>query len=647
MASYNPFSSYTSYREMMIERRRRKIGEILLSQGLISQEQLVRGLEEHKRTGVSLGTVLVKLGFISEDDLSSVLGQQIQLEQKKRIGEVLMDQGLVSTDQLSAGLEEQKRSGLRLGKCLIKLGFISEDKLIDALSAQLDIQHVVLENFSFNKVLLKTVPEDMMRKYKVIPLFEKESVITVAMADPTNLRTIDHLKFKTGKEIDPVIATEKSIMAAIERNLSSSGLEQISELLGSTKVDELDIVKEEQSDERLTDEEGAQVVKIVNLLIQQAVSERASDIHIEPMEGYTRLRYRVDGELIERNPIPTQLRAQVVSRIKIMSGMDIAERRKPQDGHFQIRHQNREIDLRVSTFPAMTRHYGAQEKIVLRIIDQTANMLSLQQLGLLPGTLSKFDEVIRKPDGIVLVTGPTGSGKSSTLYAGLTTLINYYSNKKNIVTMEDPVEYVLEGIAQGQINPKAGYTFAEGMRSILRQDPDIIMVGEMRDIETCEMAIRAALTGHLVFSSLHTNDASSAYTRLIDMGIEPFLIASTVIGIMAQRLIRRICTRCREEYDPDPQVLQKLGLRAGIKMFKGKGCPQCNGTGYKGRTGLYEFLLPDRQVQAMILRRSTSDEIKQYMLQRGDFDSLRRDGLRKALDGITTLEQVLGATQND
>ncbi len=630
----------------MLERRPKKIGEILLAQGLISAEQLNHGLEIHRRTGVSLGTVLVKLGFISDDDLSGVLGRQIQIEQKKRIGEVLVDQGLITQEQVNAALEEQKRTKLLLGKCLVKMGAITEEKLIDSLSAQLDIQHVVLDNFSFNKKLLSTLPEEMVRKYKVIPLFEKNGVLTVAMADPTNLRTIDHLKFKTGKEIDPVIATEHEIIAAIEKNYSTA-TEQMSELLGATRTEDLEVVKTSGEEEQLTDEEGQQVVKIVNLIINQAVSEGASDIHIEPLEQKVRLRYRVDGELIEKPSIPLQLRAQIVSRIKIMSGMDISERRRPQDGHFQIRHQNREIDLRVSTFPAMTRSRGPNEKMVMRVIDQEGNQLAIDQIGMSARTLKQFDEAIRKPDGIVLVTGPTGSGKSSTLYASLRNLGVIYGVTKNIVTMEDPVEYVLEGLAQGQINAKAGFTFAEGMRSILRQDPDIIMVGEMRDSETCGMAIQAALTGHLVFSTLHTNDAASAYTRLIDMGIEPFLIGSTVIGIMAQRLIRRICSRCKEEYIAEPELLEQLGLRPGLKFFRGKGCTTCNNTGYKGRTGLYEFLIPDRSVQEMVIKRSSSDDIKAYCLQRGDFDSLRRDGLRKAVEGLTTLEQVLGATQND
>ena len=633
----------------MMQRRRKKLGEILIAQGLITNEQLVEALQVHKRTGVSLGTVLVKLGYITEEELTGVLGAQIQLDQKKRIGEVLIDQGLINQEQLNLGLEEQKHTNLQLGKCLIKLGFISEDKMVDIISAQLDIQHVLLDNFNFNKTLVQLIPEDMARRYKVIPLFEKDGILTVAMADPTNLRTADHLKFKTGKEIEAVIATEKNINAAIERNYST-GMEQMNELLGSVQVEDLDIVKKEEDEEeneKLTDEEGAQIVKLVNLIITEAVNERASDIHIEPMERMVRLRYRIDGELVERNPIPLQLRAQITSRMKIMAGMDIAERRRPQDGHIQIRHQGREIDLRVSTFPVMTRSRGVNEKMVLRIIDKNAVQLSLDQLGFLPGMLARFDEIIKTSDGIVLVTGPTGSGKSSTLYAVLQRINNFYSGTMNIVTMEDPVEYTLDGITQGQINVKAGFTFADGMRSILRQDPDIIMIGEMRDKETCEMAIQAALTGHLVFSTLHTNDSASAFTRLLDMGLEPFLISSTIRGILAQRLVRRVCSKCKEPYIPDQEMLTQVGLKPGISLYKAKGCHICNNAGYKGRSGIFELLVPDQQVKKIVLERGSSDEIKAYLQKRGGFDTLRRDGLRKVVEGMTTLEQVLGVTQND
>jgi type IV pilus assembly protein PilB len=337
------------------------------------------------------------------------------------------------------------------------------------------------------------------------------------------------------------------------------------------------------------------------------------------------------------------MRAQITSRLKIMSGMDIAEKRKPQDGRFRIRHEGREIDLRVSSFPVMTRLRGVNEKIVMRILDPQSMNISIDMLGFLPKTKEMFEQTIEKPDGIMLVTGPTGSGKSSTLYAALKR-INDVS--VNIVTMEDPVEFNLDGVAQGQINPGAGFTFAAGMRSILRQDPDIVMIGEMRDAETCQMAIQAALTGHLVFSTLHTNDAPSAYTRLLDMGIEPFLITSSVIGILAQRLVRRLC-RCKEQYDPDPTLLQKLGLRPGLKFYKAKGCKTCNNTGFKGRVGVYEFLVPDENINNMVIKRQPSEQIKHYALKRGNFDSLRRDGLKKVLEGTTTIEQVLSSTQDD
>ncbi|MDR2591779.1 MAG: Flp pilus assembly complex ATPase component TadA [Chitinispirillales bacterium] len=633
---------------MMAEKRYKKLGEVLLSQGLITEEQLLIALRECRRNGLSLGATLVQMRFISNDDLTAVLGEQIHLQQRKRIGEILVEQGFVTADQLEKGLAEQRTSKQLLGKCLVKLGFISEPKLIDVLSAQLDIQHVVLQQFNFSPQLVKCIPEDMARRYKVIPLFERNGVLTVAMVDPTNLRVIDHLKFKTGREIDPVLATEKSIMMAIEKNYASAS-EEMSQLLSSVASQgggDLEVVKSQDEGDSaggLTDEEGAQVVKLVNLIVTQAISAGASDIHIEPLESYTRLRYRIDGDLVEQSPIPLQMRAQITSRLKIMAGMDIAEKRKPQDGRFRIRAQGREIDLRVSIFPVMTRLRGVNEKIVMRILDPQSMNISIDMLGFLPKTKEMFEEVIEKPDGILLVTGPTGSGKSSTLYAALKR-INDVSI--NIITMEDPVEFNLDGVAQGQINPLAGFTFAAGMRSILRQDPDVVMIGEMRDAETCQMAIQAALTGHLVFSTLHTNDSPSAYTRLLDMGIEPFLITSSVIGILAQRLVRKLC-KCKEQYDPDPLLLQRLGLRPGLKFYRTKGCKTCNNTGFKGRMGLYEFLVPDEEINNMVIKRLPSEQIKHYALKRGNYDSLRRDGLKKVLDGSTTIEQVLSSTQDD
>jgi type IV pilus assembly protein PilB len=343
--------------------------------------------------------------------------------------------------------------------------------------------------------------------------------------------------------------------------------------------------------------------------------------------------------------LPASIRPQVISRLKIQGGMDIAEKRKPQDGRIKIRHQKRTVDLRVSSFPALTRQTQS-EKIVMRIIDAEGKQFTLPQLGFSKEMHEKFEELIQIPNGIILVTGPTGSGKSSTLYASLEFINRHYEYKKNIITMEDPVESNVEGITQGQINVKAGFTFASGMRSILRQDPDIVMVGEMRDVETGEMAVQAALTGHVVFSTLHTNDSASAFTRLLDMGVQSYLVSSTVRGVLAQRLVRKICKNCVEEYDPEPEILQKVGLRQGVKLYRGKGCRTCNNTGSKGRMGIFELLIPDRQVQKMIIAKAESDEIKDYMVKRGDFNTLRRDGLIKVLKGETTLEQVLGATQD-
>lgn len=627
----------------MVQRRWKKLGEILLAQNHISNQQLAQGLQEHRRTGVSLGMVLVNQGHISQDDLTAVLGEQIQISQRKPLGEVLIDQGLLTPEQLDEGLEEQKNNGGMLGKCLIKQGYITEERLVDVLAAQLDIQHVVLEHFTFDTKLLKTIPEEMVRQYTALPLYEHNGAITVAMADPSDLRILDYLKFKTGKEIEPVIASEKSILSAIERNYASN-LAKMTELLEEASVNELDVVKEVREPERISAEEGQQVIKIVNAIVSQAIIERASDIHIEPMNNHVRLRYRVDGILAERNPIPLTLRAQLTSRVKIMAGMDISERRKPQDGRFQVRHEGRMIDIRVSAFPTMTRNRGVNEKIVLRLLNPDTESVQLDNLGFLPDMLTQFEELIYRPTGIILVTGPTGSGKSSTLYGALQRI---YDTTKNIVTMEDPVEFYLDGVSQAQINPRAGFSFAEGMRSVLRQDPDVIMVGEMRDRETCEMAIQAALTGHLVFSTLHTNDAAGAFTRLIDMGIEPYLLTSTIIGILAQRLIRKLCLRCKEEAEPQLELLKRVGLPEDTTLFTTKGCRNCKDSGYSGRIGIFELLVPDDNIYRMVLDRSASDEIKQYYAKKGVGGSLRLDGLRKATMGYTTLEQVLAATPED
>ena len=629
-----------------MQKRGKKLGEILLSQGLITEEQLDKAFRTQSLTGQTLGTVLVSSGAISAEDLSLVLGEQLQVDSKKRIGDILLEQGIITQEQLTEALKLQKSNGKKLGEILISAGFITETKLIDILGAQLDVQHVLLDSIKISPELASLITEEMCKRYRIIPVYMNDSIVTVAMTDPTDLRTIDHIKFVTGKDIDVVMASEKQILAAITR-VYEDKQRQLHDILQKVEGDTtLDVISDEEEKEILSDEEGAQVVNIVNMIIHEAIEQDASDIHLEPTNNGYRVRYRIDGDLQTIQELPASIRPQVISRLKIQGGMDIAEKRKPQDGRIRIRHQERMVDLRVSSFPSLTRQVQS-EKIVLRIIDAEGKQFTLTQLGFGSATHDKFEQLIQIPDGIILVTGPTGSGKSSTLYAALEFINRHYEFKKNIITMEDPVESNVEGITQGQINVKAGFTFASGMRSILRQDPDIIMVGEMRDVETGEMAVQAALTGHVVFSTLHTNDSASAFTRLLDMGVQSYLVSSTVRGVLAQRLVRRICTACKEEFEPEPEILQKLNLKPGVKFFRGKGCRRCNNTGYKGRMGIFELLVPDRQVQKMIIGKAESDEIKDYMVKRGDFSTLRRDGLIKVVKGETTLEQVLGATQEN
>lgn len=630
---------------MAQRRRRKKIGEILLAQGLITQDVLDQAMEEHKRSGTSLGTVLVQTGHITQETLESVLGLQLELTgQRKRLGEILVDQGFMTEAQIQECLEEQKRSGKQIGKLFIEKGYIDEQKLLDVISAQIDVQRVILENLTLDPAIVKLVPQEMARSYKVIPIYERDNVLTVAMADPSNLRTLDHIKFKTGRDVEPMLATEKEVVAALDRVYVSTGpnlQEMFAGLTGDDK--ELELVKTQVEEETLADEEGRQVVKIVNILINEAINAGASDIHLEPQETHLRLRYRVDGDLIEKSQIPPKLMNQIVSRIKVLASMDIAEKRRPLDGRFTIRNNGKEVDLRVNSFPVSLRNRGVCEKIVMRILDPNANSIPLEKMGMSPKMYQQFEEAINLPDGIVLVTGPTGSGKSSTLYSCIRKVL---TPEVNIVTMEDPVEMNIAGISQGQINNAAGFTFAAGIRAILRQDPDIIMLGEMRDHETAEMAVQAALTGHMVLSTLHTNDSAGAFTRLLDMGLEPFLVTSCVKAVLAQRLVRRICPKCREEKFYPEDMLVRVGIRPGTRFFHGRGCKVCAGSGYKGRMGIFELLVPDDHIRSLILARESSDVIKNYAKSKG-LITLRRDGLEKALQGLTTIEQVIAASQAD
>ncbi|MCK9182258.1 MAG: Flp pilus assembly complex ATPase component TadA, partial [Fibrobacteraceae bacterium] len=576
-----------------------KIGELLLRQGIIDEDQLKHAMSEHERTGIMLSKILVRLGMVSEDVLTNILGVQMQSSTKMRIGELLLKHGYITEPQLEKALEEQKKTGQRLGRTLVSLGFMPEERLVEILSTQFEVPYVKLGNFNIDPNANQYVSEDVCRTYKVVPLFVTDKTLTIAMTDPTNARVIDIVKFKSQMDVDIVMASEKDVKAATDRVFANSnnGEASLESLLsaeaGKEDLETVDRDAEANQEAELTDEEGKQVVKIVTSLIHEAIARKASDIHLEPQETYLKLRYRIDGDLQVQAPIPGRLMSQILSRIKLLSKMDIAEKRRPLDGRFTVRYKGGEVDLRVSSFPISLRKRGVCEKIVMRILDPNSGQFPLKDMGFSPGMFKMFHDSINLPNGIILVTGPTGSGKSTTLYASIREILD---PTINISTMEDPVELNIDGVNQGQINVAAGFTFAAGIRALLRQDPDVIMIGEMRDKETSSMAIEAALTGHLVFSTLHTNDAAGSFPRLLEMGLEPFLVATVIKGILAQRLVRRICKYCKEPVDISDELREQLHLSKDMQFYHGKGCPKCDGSGYKGRCGIYEYLVPNEAV---------------------------------------------------
>jgi len=564
------------------------------------------------------------------------------LASRKRIGEILVELGYLTQEQLNKALEvvqatksSRDHSRELIGKVLINMGLINEEQLAQAIARQWNIPFVDLSNIDLSLEIARTVPEDVCRRYKLIPVGKEGERLFIAMADPLDVYAIDHVRLITGFIVEPRVATESSIQAAIDKIFGveksvKEALEQIEDLPGAKVPTEEEIAVEELRE--IADQ--APIVRLVNLIITQAVRERATDIHIEPRKSDIAVRYRVDGILHNSRLVPKHLHPAITSRIKIISGMNIAERRIPQDGRIPLNVDGKEIDLRVSTLPTI---FG--EKIVMRILDKSSTLLSLSQLGFQHEAQMVFERIINQPYGMILITGPTGSGKTTTLYAVLRQL---NSPEKNLITVEDPVEYQLTGVNQVQINPKANLTFANSLRSILRQDPDIIMVGEIRDSETAEIAINAALTGHLVLSTLHTNDAPSAITRLVDMGIEPFLIASSLIGVTAQRLVRKICPYCKIEYTPHIDSLSFLDLEIpkNVKLYRGHGCDKCQGKGYMGRTALQEVMVVDESIKTLILERASSSMIKEQARKNG-MRTLLEDGWAKALEGITTVEEVL------
>ncbi|MFH1202134.1 MAG: ATPase, T2SS/T4P/T4SS family [Candidatus Omnitrophota bacterium] len=555
----------------------------------------------------------------------------------------LVAQGLISAEQLKLAKEEAKKKKISLEKALINLGMINNPEIASVLAGSLNVPYIDLVDYLIEQETIKLVPQDLAKKYCVIPLFKVGNTLTLAMADPTDIIAIDEVHRKCNLEIDPVISINTQINPAIDQYYGVSG--DMEKIIGSIEEDDLNkMIEKLENMEDIKDAsllaEEAPIIRLVNLLIAQAVKDKASDIHIEPEEKLLRVRFRIDGILYEIPPPPKYLMSGIISRVKILSKMDIAEKRAPQDGRFSLKMENKTIDLRVSSFPTV---YG--ENIVMRLLDKGSIMYGLTDLGFAKDSLEIFDKMIKRSYGIILVTGPTGSGKTTTLYAALQGI---NSLEKNIITVEDPVEYHLPLIRQCQVNPKAGLTFASGLRAIVRQDPNVIMVGEIRDLETVEIAIHSALTGQLVFSTLHTNDAPSAITRLIDMGAQPFLIASSLIGVVAQRLIRVLCDNCKQAYKPTPELLRDLGFKEGqeVTFYKPVGCRRCKDIGYTGRIGIYEIMVCDDQIRRLTVAKVAAVDIKRHAQGIG-MKTLREDGLVKAMAGITSLEEVLRVTQEE
>jgi len=560
------------------------------------------------------------------------------------LGEILIREGSITRDQLQRGLARQREVGKRLGEALADLGYVSEDEVVKALARQFALPHLSLASLSITPVPIHDrLSPKYMREHKVFPVEVKDGVLTVAMTDPTDPYTLEDLRVSTGYAVSVCLAKEREILEAIEQYYGE-GQTSIEKIVKGYSEEDGGTSSEEREDvDHLRDlASEAPVIQLVNLLITRAVEARASDIHIEPFEDKLRIRYRVDGVLLDYESPPKRLQAAVISRVKIMAKMNIAERRLPQDGRIRLQILGKDLDLRVSSIPTL---YG--ESVVMRILDRSTLLLTLGELGFPDDVRLQFQRLIRKPHGMILVTGPTGSGKTTTLYTALSEI---NSADKKIITIEDPVEYQLRGVNQIHVKPKIGLTFANGLRSIVRQDPDVIMVGEIRDAETADIAIHSALTGHLVFSTLHTNDAPGAITRLLDMGIENYLVSSVLVAVLAQRLVRVICPECREPYQLDVAAVRKMGIKTDIdgalQVFRGKGCAACSFTGYHGRSGIYEFLVISEEIQRLILEKTDANMIRQKALALG-MKTLWEDGWRKVEQGVTTLEDLLRVTKEE
>ncbi len=550
---------------------------------------------------------------------------------KKRIGEIFSTSGVVDAVQLEEGLRTQLSTGERLGTCLLNLGYITEEALLKALSEQFNIDRVDLKQTEVSPRVRDLLPPEFVRENQILPLNSQEGRLLVATSNPGNSSILEDIRLLSGLEVEEVLTSEKKLKERIAECYDLTVERLVEDIEGGAEgeaqrdtLHDIEVMASEPT-----------VVNLVNAIISAALKERASDIHLVPFEGKIELRYRIDGHLQEVPPPPRHLHAALISRIKIMAEMNIAERFLPQDGHFQIRHDNRRVDVRVGSMPTI---FG--ESIVMRLLEKDAELQNLEELGLDSRRVDTLANLLRKPHGIFLSTGPTGSGKTTTLYSAIRSI---YSPERKILTIEDPVEYELPGVGQIPVKPSRGFTFATGLRAILRQDPDVIMVGEIRDAETAEIAIRSALTGHLVFSTLHTNDSAGAITRLIDMGVEAFLISSSLEAVLAQRLVRRICSSCKQEVPIEGEILRELDALNASDLqgpfYQGAGCDNCRDTGYHGRTGLFELLEMTPELRELILQRASSTEIKRVAISQ--MLSIREDGLRKATQGTTSIPEVL------
>jgi len=561
---------------------------------------------------------------------------------RKKLGQLLLEKSYVDDIVLEGALQQQKTSGKKLGQVLLDNGHINRRQLTESLALQAGIAQADLEDISILPEVISLVPAELVSKYSILPLERRNGQLTLAMTDPFETRAIEEVRIVTGCSIRRRYGSPGEMERAILKYYGSNVARMLENLAPEEQqlAEAADMDAEELTAARLHElAREPSLVNLVNLVLLEAIEARASDVHIEPFEKEVKIKYRIDGMLVEKSSSPKKLQAAIISRVKIMANMDIAERFVPQDGHIEFAGKNGRIDIRVSTVPTV---FG--ESITMRILDRSAALINLDELGMNEHTLVGYNQCLSKAHGVVLVTGPTGSGKTTTLYASLNKI---YTPSRKIITIEDPVEYQLDGIIQMPVNPRRGLTFSRGLRHIVRQDPDIIMVGEIRDKETAEIAVRSALTGHLVFSTLHTNDAPGAVTRLIDMGVEPFLLASSLEGVLAQRLVRRICPACKEPYKPSESLLENLSNSIRISpetlLYHGRGCDECNNTGMRGRIGIFELLRITEPLRKLIAAKPATEEISRAAP--ADHVCMRHDGIEKVLQGITTPEEVLRVTQ--